>query len=183
MQSYIPELIRSSRIFSVVLAVEGPEMDELMTNRQELLDQFYVQTAAGWGLDRWEEMLGLPGYADKSLDQRRSRIISKLRGMGTVTAALIKNVAESYTNGMVEVAEYPETYSFIVTFADQHGIPPNYEDLQAAIEEIKPAHLTVDYLLRYLIWNELDAAELTWEQLDGKNLAWNEFELGGWLDA
>lgn len=183
MRGYIPEYLRGSRIITAVLAVAGTEMDRLTAAQQEALEQLFVPTATGWGLSRWEETLGLPIHAGKPDEQRRSRIISKLRGVGTVTAALIKNVAESYTYGTAEVDEHPESYGFTVTFADRHGIPPNYEDLQAALAEIKPAHLRVDYLIRYLLWNELDAEALTWDHLDAKNLTWDEFELGGWLDA
>jgi hypothetical protein len=183
MLAYVPKFIQAARSYKAVMDAEGPEFDLVRTNIADILSQFYVETATEWGLDLWEQMLGLKSYAGKPLDQRRSRIISKLRGMGTVTVSLIKNVAESYTYGTVEVTERPELYSFTVTFSDKHGIPPNYTDLQAAIEEIKPAHLAVNYVLRYLIWDELDAAALTWEALDAKALTWDEFEMGGWLDA
>jgi len=183
MKSYVPDYLKEAQSYKVILEAEGPELDAIETNLADVLKQFYVETATEEGLSRWEEFVGLSSYAGKPLDQRRSRIISKLRGMGTVTVSLIKNVAESYTYGTVEVTERPELYSFTVTFSDKHGIPPNYTDLQAAIEEIKPAHLAVNYVLRYLIWDELDAAALTWEALDAKALTWDEFETGGWLNA
>jgi hypothetical protein len=182
MLSYCPRYYETSRVFKSCLQASGEEFDNLKLGIEEILDQFFVPTAT-WGLDRWEEELGLTSYAGKPLDQRRSRIISKLRGMGTVTVSLIKNVAESYVYGTVEVTENPSEYSFTITFVDKHGIPPNFDDLKAAIEEIKPAHLAVNYVLRYLIWDELDAAALTWDALDAKALTWDEFELGGWLDA
>lgn len=166
-----------------ILDAEGIELDDLRMSLEEVLQQFYVETATEIGLNLWEQFLGLSSYAGKPLDQRRSRIISKLRGIGTITESLIKNVAESYTYGTVEVNENPAEYSFTIIFVDQHGVPPNYKDLQAAIEEIKPAHLAINYVVRYLIWGELDAATLTWDALDVKGLTWDEFELGGWLDA
>jgi len=180
---YLPPYYQGSRVMKVIAEAQGSEVADLWSTLDDILKQFFVETATEPGLALWEQMLGLTSYAGKPLDQRRSRVISKLRGMGTVTVSLIKNVAESYTYGTVEVTEQPELYSFTVTFSDKHGIPPNYTDLQAAIEEIKPAHLAVNYVLRYLIWDELDAAALTWDQLDALGMTWDDFELGGWLNA
>ncbi len=182
MRGYVPRYLLTAPEYAAIIDSQGSEFDSLRDNIVSILEQFFIHTAT-WGLARWEEFLGLDSYAGKPDDQRRSRIISKLRGVGTVTVEMIKNVAESYANGTVEVEELPTEYSMVITFVDQHGIPPNYTDLQAAIAEIIPAHLAVSYLLRYLLWSELDAKNLTWDELDVKSLAWNEFELGGWIDA
>ncbi len=115
--------------------------------------------------------------------ERRAVIKSKQRGYGTVTVSLIKNVAESYANGTVEVTEQFELYQFTISFIDTRGIPPNLDDLKEVIEKIKPAHLAVIYTFTYLNWDELDAKNLTWDELDAKNLTWDEFETGSWLDA
>lgn len=167
----------------VIAEAQGSEVADLWSTLDDILKQFYVETATEWGLALWEQMLGIESYAGKPLDQRRSRIISKLRGMGTVTINLIKNVAESYDGGTVEVTEQPELYQITITFVDTRGVPPNIEDLKEAIEEIIPAHLGVVYQYRYLIWDELDALNLTWDELDALNLTWDEFETGGWLNA
>lgn len=37
---------------------------------------------------------------------RRTRILNKLRGAGTTTKQMIQNVAESFSNGQVEIVEY-----------------------------------------------------------------------------
>lgn len=183
MKSYVPDYLKEAQSYKVILEAEGPELDAIETNLADVLKQFYVETATEEGLSRWEEFVGLSSYAGKPLDQRRSRIISKLRGMGTVTINLIKNVAESYDGGTVEVTEQPELYQITITFVDTRGVPPNIEDLKEAIEEIIPAHLGVVYQYRYLIWDELDALNLTWDELDALNLTWDEFETGGWLNA
>lgn len=154
MKSYILDDLRSSRIFQAILGAEGQEFGQLRTDIEDILKQFYVETAT-WGLDLWEEMLGLKSYAGKPDDQRRSRIISKLRGIGTVTISLIKNVAESYVNGTVEVNEDNTNYRFTIKFIDNLGVPPNLEDLMEAIEEIKPAHMAVQYEYKYLLIKDI----------------------------
>lgn len=177
MLAYVPKFIQAARSYKAVIDAEGPEFDLVRTNIADILSQFYVETATEWGLDLWEQMLNLKSYAGKPLDQRRSRIISKLRGMGTVTVALVKNVAESYVYGTVEVMEAPATYSFTIKFVDTRGVPSNLDDVKAAIEEIKPAHLAVTYEFTYFIWDELDAKNWTWDQLDTLALTWDQLEV------
>lgn len=149
MKSYLPDFQRGNPVFISLMGAEGMEFDQIKTSIEDVLKQFYVETATEEGLDRWEQKLGLASYAGKPLDQRRSRIISKLRGMGTITVQLIKEVAESYDGGTVEVTEQAPLYQFTIEFIDTLGIPPNIEDLMGAIEEIKPAHLGVMYKYRY----------------------------------
>jgi len=173
---YLPPYYHESRIMRAIAEAQGNEVAAFWGTLDEILKQFFVETASEWGLDLWEQMLGLTSYAGKPLDQRRSRIISKIRGMGTVTIDLIKNVAESYVYGKVEVIDHPEIYSFIIKFIDSRGIPPNLDDLKEAIEEIKPAHLAVEYQFTYTVWGELDALEITWGDLNTLGLTWEQIK-------
>ncbi|GIO63389.1 YmfQ family protein [Paenibacillus cineris] len=153
--SYLPAYYESSRIMQSVMGAKGSELDALYQALNEAADQFYVRTAT-WGLDRWEVELGIPTDRTKPLDQRRAVIESKLRGAGTFTGRLVKNVAEAYDGGTVEVSFQPAEWAFTVQFKDTLGIPPNLADLKAVIEEIKPAHLAVRFEFKYLLIREVD---------------------------
>ncbi len=130
----------------------------LMDAQETAHDAFVLQldpTTATWGLASWEAALGLSTDLTKAYDYRRTRVISKLRGAGTTTVAMIQSVAESFSNGEVAITEHPEAYAFDVTFVGTVGIPPNLEDLTAAIEEIKPAHLAYTYVYIYNTYGDL----------------------------
>lgn len=127
------------------------------------LDQLWPQTASGWGLALWESAYGIPTELSKDLSFRRSRLISKLRGQGVPTRALIESVAASFVNGEVSISEDAAAHTFAVTFVSIIGVPPNIDDLTAAINEVKPAHLTFGYVYRYRTHRELSA--YTHEQL------------------
>lgn len=122
--------------------------------KEDFFRQLFVQTAT-WGLDAWENAYGLETDRTKPDDYRRTRIMSKMRGQGTTTVELIQNVSESFSNGEVEVTEHNEQYIFDVKFVSSIGIPPNLDDLKNAIEEIKPAHLQVNYIIRFRTHEEL----------------------------
>lgn len=147
-KSYVPLELREEEPLKSIYESEGIETGNLFTNNDDVLNQFYVETAT-WGLDLWEQMLGLPITPLQATDERRSKIISKLRGIGTVTVEMIQNVSEAYSNGTVSVIEDNTNYKFTIKFISALGIPPNLTDLKDAIERIKPAHLEVAYEFTY----------------------------------
>lgn len=116
--------------------------------KDELFKQFNLETAT-WSLDIWEKQYGIKTDATKDYSLRRSRVMSKMRGTGTTTVEMIKNVAESFVNGLVEIVEHNEQYKFDVKMMSVIGIPPNMEDLKDAIEELKPAHLAYEIILKF----------------------------------
>lgn len=151
------------------------ETERAKAARDDLLLQLNIETAT-WGLDLWETAYGLEHDAEKSYDFRRSRIESKKRSQGVTTKEMIQNVAQSFSNGVVEVIEHPALYSFDVKFVGTLGIPPNMDDLTAAIEEIKPAHLAYVYVYVYIIWDSVERYNHTWDEWDSKILSWDQFE-------
>lgn len=154
MLSFVPAYYEASRIVRADMNAKGKELDQLTQALNETLDQFFVRTAT-WGLERWEQELGIGTDLQKPLEQRRAVVESKLRGSGTFTGRFVKNVAEAYDNGTVDVTFQPSEWSFTIKFIDTVGIPPNLDDLKALIEEIKPAHLDVEFEFRYLVIREI----------------------------
>ncbi|WP_239616142.1 YmfQ family protein [Cohnella mopanensis] len=175
MMSYLPDYYATSRVMSSTIDAQGTEMDMLWRAMDGVLEQYFVPTAT-WGLDLWESELGIPVDIAKPTEQRRSVVLSKMRGIGTVTVKLIKSVAEAYDGGLVEVTVKPEICTFTVKFVDTRGIPPNLDDLKDVIEEIKPAHLAVEYAFTYTQWDELK--QMTWNNL--KDFTWGEVMTRSW---
>jgi len=172
MFGFLPSLYDSSRVMRSIIQSQGIEVDRLYQALDETLNQYFVNTAT-WGLAIWEYELGIETDEKKPIAQRRSVIISKIRGIGSVTVQLIKSVAESYDGGKVDVTVDHPNYTFTIKFVDTKGIPPNLDDLKAAIEEIKPAHMAVEYKFTYNTWAQVKTKTwgqlrtLTWEQIKG----------------
>lgn len=165
---YLPDFWdKSAEVLAIQRAME-PSVAQAWADRDGLLAQLNVRTAT-WGLTQWENSLGLSTDVGKDVEYRRTRIISKLRGQGTTTVAMIKNVAESFSNGQVDVIEHPAEYRFDIKFVGTIGVPPNMDDLTAAIEDIKPAHLAYDYIIIYRTWGMI--AGRTWGSLAGRTWA------------
>lgn len=151
---------RSSAVVELQKALEklGTSAEEDVS---DLLNQFFLDTAT-WGLSCWEKVYGVASDTTKSLAVRRSAVRAKMRGMGTTTVELVQNVSESFVNGEVAVEEHNDEYRFDIVMLSVIGIPPNMEDLKRAMEEIKPAHLAYEIIIKYNTWGMVKDSKMTW---------------------
>lgn len=181
MLSSLPGYYVQALVLHEVLDAIGSELDKLREAQDALIAGSFVRTADDWALERWEAELGLPVDPPETLQERQDRVISKLRGDGTATRLRVKEVAESYAFGDVDVDDLNTApalpdYTIRVTFVSEHGIPTNLGDLQIGVREIVPAHLEIEYVFTYITWAEVDAQGWTWGDVDALGMTWAEFE-------
>lgn len=165
LKSYLPDYLSTDESFIEIFDVDGQELDTIDSDTADIQAQFDLSTAT-WGLDYYEKELGIPTDYEKPLSYRASVIKSKWRGGGKLNATLIKTVCDAFTNGNTDVT-YDGTIN--VKFNSILGIPPNLSDLEAAVNQIKPAYLELVYLFSYLLVNEIDKT-MTIDQLDATQL-------------
>lgn len=143
---------------------------------EDMEKQFAISTAT-WGLDLWEFEYGIVTDYSKSYEQRREILKAKERGQGTTTKEMLKNTAQAYSNGEVDIIELFEHYSFTVKFVGTKGIPEQLDELDQTIRQVKPAHLSHRYEYTFMTWEEFDKYNHTWDELDVINLTWDELEV------
>lgn len=168
---YLPDFYQDIKEIKELQTVLGHEVGEVIYSTQDLLQQCFISTAT-WGLDRWEKVFGITTDKSKSYERRREILLAKLRGSGTTTKDMIKNVAIAFSGGEVNVIEYPREYRFVVQFIGVKGIPPNMAGLINAINEVKPAHLVYSFKYTYTIWNQLN---MTWG--DNREKSWGDLRI------
>jgi hypothetical protein len=165
--------MRKSKIFQEVF---NSDTIQLTSREERIVDlklQLSVDTAT-WGLAFFENDYGIKIDESKPLADRRALIKSKMRGSGTVTSSLMKNVALSFTGGEIDVGF---NRKITIAFTDIVGTPPYLQDFKDAIEEIKPAFLDVIYEFLYNQYQDLAAfthsqlALYTYEQLRSSELS------------
>lgn len=174
--SYLPPYYQNVKEMVAIQNTLAQELGQINIDIEDLIKQCFVDTAT-WGLEIWERIFGIQTDKTKPLDQRRSMIKAKMRGAGTANIEQIKNIAAAFLNGQVDVQENFASYSIDIIFIDYQGVPPNRDELTAVLRDLIPAHLEINYILYYLIWDDLDALNLTWDELDALNLMWDEFEV------
>lgn len=175
LMTLLPDYYKGNRTMEELQGILSADINNLANKFDETIDQCFVNTATSI-LSRYEKIYGVQVDVSKSNEFRRERIKAKIRGIGTVTKQMIKDVASSYSNGEVEVTEDNANYRFIIKFVGTKGIPANMSDLTLTINEIKPAHLGFTFEFTYLTWNEFDNYNKTWDEWDALNLTWDDFE-------
>ena len=154
MNDYLPHYYREIREVEEMIQVESRMIEGLTDDLADLLAQYSVETAT-WGLKYWERLVGVTTDESKPIEERRSVVRSKLRGVGTVTVELIKNVAESFDFGNVEIEERSSEYTIIVKYVSMMGVPPNLADIEKALRDIIPAHLAINFIFKFVLYNRV----------------------------
>ena len=144
----LPRYYQDSPQVSELERVLGEQAEGLRVSESDTLAQLWIDTAT-WGLDLWEQWAGLPVDRTRPYSYRRSRIKAKLRGQGATTAEMLRSVVASfgYDVSLVSVVEHPEEYQFEIVLSDLASVPSDVGGIEAAVNEIKPAHL--DYWFTY----------------------------------
>lgn len=171
---YVPPFISEIPEMKAIYNAQGAELGSIYYYIQDLINQCFIDTAT-WGLVDWEEEYGIETNLSLSYEQRREIIKAKKRGQGTTTKAMLKNAAEAFSGGEVNIIEDNPNYSFTVQFIGIKGIPRNMEAFKNMLEDIKPAHLGYEFKYTYTVWNVLKEKNLTVD--NAKTKTWNELKV------
>lgn len=163
LMDYLPHFYASEYVKNVQDSI-NTENEELQLAIKDLENQLFVSTAT-WGLSLWEKYCGLDISESDSFENRRSRIMTKLRGQGTATKDMLKNALLGFEGGTVEIIENNNDYSFTLKFSDESVVPTteNIQKMLNIIKDIRPAHLNYDYTFKYNWWGKQDTNDTTWE--------------------
>lgn len=64
-----------------------------------------------------------------------------------------------------------------IVFPGVVGEPAEFEKIQSIILDILPCHLETEFYLRYLTWQECEAAEMTWQSVEAAQHTWESFQM------
>lgn len=162
-RDFLPVYYRDFDDVSAMLQTTANESTRLHAKINDLLDQFYVNSATG-GLLRWNTLTGIEEIPQRSTDSQRHFINAKLRGLGTTTPQTVDSIANSFYE--CETTERPAEYSVDIKIKGKRGVPKNLEDMDEALEVVMPAHIAHNWEFTYLPWSEVEEAQLIWREAD-----------------
>ena len=148
LSKYVPKFLYNEKTLNKIYKAQEEQLAVALWQSDDLLKQGFIDTAT-WSLDLWEEQYGIKTNVNLSYEERREIVRAKMRGQGMCTIEMLKNVCKSFNGGTVSIIENSAPYTFTIRFIDTKGIPKNIEKLKEVINEIKPAHLLVDYEFKY----------------------------------
>lgn len=151
-------------LLGAVQAVDEGQRDAA----REAADQLFLDSMT-YVLPVEERIAGLtPGTGD-TLEQRRSVLQAKWRSAtGVCNVDLIQRVCDAWENGEIDV-DFVDG-EIVLQFVGAYGVPTEQAQaaLQAAVLEVIPAHLAVQYLYRYLLVREVHGMPIN--ELQGHTL-------------
>lgn len=140
--SYQPDYYKNSKVIDNLNTAFATELTKAQKNIINTFNQFFLLDA-DTSLSRWEKEFGIAVNENLSIDERRKRILGKLRGLGTSTIKQIRSICLSYVED-ADVIENNEDYSFTIKLISSVGFKKIIIDLLEILEEIKPAHLRIN---------------------------------------
>lgn len=146
--SYMPYYYRNSEIIKNILNANAAELTKAQEKIINTINQFFLLDA-DTSLDKWEKEFGIITNKSLSIDERRKRILSKLRGLGTSTVDVIRNMCLSYVE-KANVIENNTDYSFTIELISSVGFSNFIMNLLEILEELKPAHLRINLKMNSL---------------------------------
>lgn len=174
LMKYLPYYYRTSKVMKSIQESNGIELAKVDFKLDDVLDQLLIDTAT-WGLVLWEIEYGLETDINKSYEERREILKAKRRGKGTVTKKMIKETAQAFSGGEVDIIEHPESYSFTVQFIGIKGIPRNLGAFKDMLDTIKPSHLAYDFKFTFTVYDFLKDKGLNWD--GAKNKTWDNLKV------
>lgn len=167
----LPKYYEQSPQFNTLLTAYDAKLSELKLQIDKINNNIKISTSVDM-LPIHERDLGMtvPNTLDPVL--RREQIVARYRSaFDQTTEEAIIAVAESFAEGTIAFEETVTPGLYTITFTSQLGVPYNMKGLQIAVRNMLPAHLAVQYLFVYNIWDW--ALDKTWNQALADT--WHEF--------
>lgn len=137
-----------------LLDAAGLTVGQVADRVAALPDQMFLETMS-WQLAIEERMAGLSPAPGAHIEDRKSVLSAKWRSGGKAGASELQMVADSWSNGRTAVDFVDNKIQ--VTFTGEYGLPSDRAGLENALEEVKPAHLPIYYLVRYILIRDISA--------------------------
>lgn len=142
-----------------VLEEVGQEMDMQDKDTGQLIADMFFDTCSEKQLKAYEKEADITPLSTQDEDGRRSAVEAKWKSSGKVDIEMLQAVANSWKHGKVDVDFVNNKIQ--ITFSDQLGLPADRDGLEIALDDVKPAHLPIVYLVKYLMVAEVEEMTLT----------------------
>ena len=136
---YLPEFLAKDKTFKATNDADSREHNTIRIDLQELLDQFFIKSAT-YGLEEWENLVGITTDTSLDVNARRQAVIAKLQAPESVTETFLTNLVNRYiADRQGTILSYPQEYRIEILY--HGGQVLDYGKLRGAINTYIPAHI------------------------------------------
>lgn len=157
--NYVPVFLLQSKILQEIYNVENEELISTEDAIEDLLNQCFVDTAT-WGLDLWDEFLGI-NTREYSTEERRNILKNKLLMQPPFTLSRLYSLLNNVADNVYITEDYAD-YTFEITLLVKDKLKTALNKIIAQIEEVKPAHLDYKLILGYLLDLDINISFSRW---------------------
>ena len=141
---YLPYFLFKDKEYKNTGDACSKEHERIRLLIKDCLNQFFVETAT-WGLDLWEQFLGLPIDKNTDYKTRRAKILSRMNNRQNVTLSFVNYLINLFVADKTGYAvEYPEKYLLEIMLPDNRVT--DFKALEDILDIYIPAHIGWKYI-------------------------------------
>lgn len=163
---YLPPYLQQSETFKAIMKASGVELDRLQDGIQVIIDDAYILSATEARIEEWERRLKI--IPAGTLAQRKSFIISTLRGQGKLNEARIKSIVNAFTGGDA-LATFANSTLLVRILAPALGDVYLYPDVERSLKTKIPAHIGLIVQRYYSSWADIKTNYADWNAVASLN--------------
>nr|DAH06884.1 MAG TPA: tail protein [Caudoviricetes sp.] len=163
----LPNYYRKSRVVKDLYMVVQKLLDKVSEDIAVEDLKLFITTTDDFALH--EKDVGLPEVIADN-ETKRARVIARLQGNRLLTKPEFEDLIWIYDKTGCTVTEDFANYTVTILFSGRTGIPYNLEQIKEAVEEVKPAHIQINYAFLHNTWGDVKRKLGIWN--DAKTLTW-----------
>lgn len=141
---YLPQFLAKDKRFKIIQSVLSDEHEKQRISGNDVTKQFFVSTAT-WGLDDWEDFLGIDTNRKLDYQTRRAAIIARINNNTVITLDYVNYLINLFVADKSGIAEdHPEEYLLEIWLPD--GKVTNFNELEKTLDVFIPAHIGWKYI-------------------------------------
>jgi hypothetical protein len=177
MKRWLPPMwYDQSQATNALIEAEGEGLTQYQQDMADVNAARMPQTAPDWGIERFEEELGLPvAPPGLTVDDRRAIVLAKFRGIGT-TIYRLKQIASTFGYGHIAILPGVEDWTLYIQFIDVIGVPAALSAHEAAIRDNVEAHLDTRWAFHFTLWRDVTNTGVLWCQLLINGNTWDSMK-------
>ena len=172
----LPHYYRKSKVVEELYAVVQKILDSVSADISAEDLKLFITTTSDF--TQHEKDVGLtPITADN--ETKRARVLARIQGGGVLTKQALEELIYIYDKTGCSIDEQFSEYTVTITFTGRKGQPYNLDEIKSAVDEVKLAHISIEYIFSKNTWADLtdklntwgNASSLTWsgaENYDGR---------------
>ena len=172
----LPHYYRKSKVVEDLYSVVQKILDKISDDISAEDLKLFITTTTDF--TQHEKNVGLTNISADN-ETKRARVLARIRGGHVLTKKALKELIYIYDKTGCEIDEQFSKYTVTIAFTGRKGKPYNLDEINVAVDEVKPAHISIKYVFTKNTWADLadklntwgNATSLTWggaEDYDGR---------------